>query len=82
MIEFAHRDNILQIKIQTCLDTERPVLLREWTCGSGIEAAALKHFLQKRLADLVEAARRQAYLDGYRDGRAKRGKQTYFSRVL
>ena len=47
----------------------------EWTYHSDLCAQLLERCLRNHLAATVVAARREAYNEGYKDGRAKRGKR-------
>ena len=78
MIEFSANGQTLQVKVNTGLPTERPIFIVERNCGAGIEAAALQRILTERLAAMVEEAKRDSYNEGYKDGRGKRGKRTWF----
>ncbi|HEX5034976.1 MAG TPA: hypothetical protein VFW62_10870 [bacterium] len=78
MIEFSANGQTLQVRVNTGLPTDRPTFTVERNCGAAIEAAALQRILSERLRAMVEEARRESYNEGYKDGRAKRGKRSWF----
>lgn len=51
-------------------------------CGGDVYAGLLTEHLRKRLGNLVEEARREAYEQGWKDAKAKRSKSDWFSRTL
>lgn len=58
-----------------------PLPLLYWECHTELLAELLVRQLQSKLGDKIAEARAVAYLDGFRDAKAKRRKQTeYFCR--
>ena len=53
-----------------------------WECGSEVLAQALATQLQANQWDSVEKALREMYEQGYKDGRDKKAKKTWFSQVI
>jgi hypothetical protein len=47
-------------------------------CGNEYYAELLKQHYYKKLTSLIEEVRQEEYNRGYKDGRAKRGKNTWF----
>lgn len=78
LIEF--RLSINQEKVIVAVDPN--INNQHWSldiqCGT-IHAELLRRRLQEELNRICSGMRQEAYLDGYKDGRAKRGKKTWFS---
>ena len=51
-------------------------------CPDELHANLLCRHLRQQLAEAVQQTRRESYNQGYRDGRAKRRKQVFFSSCL
>jgi hypothetical protein len=51
-------------------------------CNDNCHAYLLTKHFEKKLRDQIETIRKQEYDNGYKDGRAKRGKKTWFSSLL
>ena len=66
-------------KIATDLNVEKSTLCFEWECGTQYAAELLRIHLEKKYHDLIEAAHRTAYEQGYKDGRGRKRKKTWFS---
>lgn len=81
-IYFTNEGAQTKISVDTLLDVERYRHEFSLEQGNQINARLLAVHLRARLAEIMEEARREAYLDGYRDGRAKRGRKTWFSSLF
>jgi hypothetical protein len=64
------------------LDDNSTAIRFEWETGRDIHAAALVAAFQKEIHRRILAARREEYDRGYKDGRAKRGKNPAWRAVL
>lgn len=78
MINILRRDTDLVVKINTG-DLGFTYELT-WNCKDNAYAELLARKMTAELTGKLEAIRQEAYLDGYKDGRAKRGKKTWFKR--
>lgn len=54
----------------------------KYTCGSDWSADLLKRHYHNKLTKVVESIRKEEYDRGYKDGRAKKAKATWFSCLL
>jgi hypothetical protein len=50
----------------------------DYQTGSDVCAELMRERIEKRLNDSLRAIRQEAYLDGYKDGRGKKGKKDWF----
>ncbi len=66
--------------IETDLDVELSILTFTWECGEQYAAELLRLYLEREYHDLIEAAHRKSYEEGYRDGKGRKRKKTYFFR--
>lgn len=56
-----------------------PTFTWRWSAGSEWAATLLLDAIRKQLASEMLAIREQAYKEGWRDAKAKRAKQSWFS---
>ena len=63
-------------------DLEEPVMRFHWETGRALFAGVLAQRLRDRIAAKIQEARRESYEEGYKDGRAKRGKADYHRAAL
>jgi flagellar biosynthesis/type III secretory pathway protein FliH len=64
------------------LNVEKRVLLFEWECEHQYAAELLRIHLEEKYHNLIQAAYRKAYEQGYKDGRGRKRKKTWFSRYF
>ena len=53
-----------------------------WHCADAVAAGFITHAMDKQLGDRLAAIREEAYEQGWKDAKAKRHKNTWFSRRL
>jgi hypothetical protein len=76
MITYTRTDEIVNIKIQTgILGTYYELSIK---CSGELHAELLLRQLNIEMQNQLRKIREEAYLDGYKDGRAKRGKKNWF----
>jgi len=82
MIEIRRRGKDLEVGIDSGLPNDNgsgdTTYLLRWACVDTQYASLLADRLNERLRSLMGRVRRNAYTAGYKDGRAKRMKQTSF----
>lgn len=78
MLSFRHKEDRLEIVIDTGLSVDKPSILANWSCGTSIEAAALEKHMNDKFEDRVKAARAESYEKGWKDAKAKRQRETWF----
>lgn len=66
--------------IETNLDVEKSVLCFQWECGAQYTAELLRQHLNKSIGDYLQSTTREAYHEGYKDGKNKQKKKLWFSR--
>lgn len=69
-------------RIETDLDVKKSVLEFTWECGTQYAAELLRVHLGEKYHALITAAHRNAYEQGYKDGRGRKRKKTWFSRCF
>lgn len=80
MITIERDDKICRVKLQ-----DGPlgyIFPFEYTCDNKFYAELLTRHFDKILDERIEAVRKEEYDRGYKDGRAKRGKASWFSCLL
>lgn len=83
MIEFTvHEKEKVQLIIETGLPVDKHRYLFYWNCENEAFAYLLSEQLRKHYGDCIEAARKEEYERGYKDGRAKRKRIDWFKRWL
>lgn len=78
MIEFLREGSLIKVKVKTT------VLGGHWwapviECNSEPYASLLRQHMHEDLNHKLEAIRREAYLKGWKDAKAKVKKETWFS---
>lgn len=53
-----------------------------WECGNVYYAALLTRHFSNNLNQMIQSVREEEYNKGYKDGRAKRAKRSWFSPLL
>ena len=82
-ILYVKRDGTKVIlAINSKLNTSTPWYHFEWNAVSENHAVLLQARLETVLEDEMRAIREEMYAAGYRDGRAKRAKRTWFSNLI
>ena len=87
MVQFSADKTSLKVEVATDVPVQgQPgrvwTVICKYPCGSEVEATVLLRHLKERFDAAVRGAKQYAYNAGYRDGRAKQGKQTWFSSCL
>lgn len=77
MINIKRDEKKVKIEVETGIDGHEVWLY--WNCSNELFARLLTRQLQKKFTDTVQAIRQEEYNRGYKDGRAKRGKNTWFT---
>lgn len=70
---------VVHIKIDLDLPIEQCILDFTWECSTQYAAELLKRHLSAKYLSCIKNAHKKAYLQGYKDGRGKQKKKTYFS---
>jgi hypothetical protein len=78
MIEFTRDEEKFKVLIESGVLNHTYHLT--FNCNSVPYAELLRMRMQEGLRPKLEEIRKEAYLDGYKDGRAKRGKKNWFKR--
>lgn len=73
---------VVNVIIDTGLDCDRPVLTLYWDCRQQYIAVLLQKYLTKQLKESIKNAHRLAYEQGYKDGRGKKKRKTFFSGIF
>jgi hypothetical protein len=77
MVSFGDNDKNVQVFIHLPVTNKSYVL--KWSCGDDqLYASLLAAELRKQLEHKLEGIRKEEYDRGYKDGRAKRGKSSWF----
>lgn len=79
VIQIRRDGNKVVVTVNSKLTTETPFYPFERDQGSVNHAELLRKQLESVVSEEMKAIREKAYLAGYKDGRAKRIKQTWFS---
>ncbi len=86
MLEIKRDGNSAIIHMDTDLPHNRPYVNTLWVFkseeGSPWHAELVVRYLKNRLKECVKQIRRDAYEQGWKDARAKRVKETWFSGEL
>lgn len=76
-------------RTEICIDTGQPLptgntakACAKLYCADALHARLIADCLRQRLGDAIEAARRQAYEQGYRDARHRNNRLRRFGRSL
>ena len=76
MIEIERNNTYCTVKIEGGpLGVSFPF---SFQCGDAYYAELLRQHFDKKLSDRIEQVRKEEYDKGYKDGRAKRGKISWF----
>ena len=78
-VYFGYAGSDLQVKVDTDLNVERPVLCATWHCGSALPAAALQVYLAELFEQEIARIREEAYSLGWKDAKARNRKKREFS---
>lgn len=80
MITFARKDGKALCSVEIYIPTlGNRVFDFEWQCGGEYSAGLLYGAMREQLSEALETARREAYSQGWRDAKAKRAKERWFS---
>lgn len=83
MIDYSRHGKQVRASIEIDVPGyEERILYFYWNCDNEIFAGLLASELQRQQDNNIIHDKREAYLQGYKDGRAKRAKQTFFSRLF
>jgi hypothetical protein len=83
MISITRKGESVNVSISVGIPTlETRVYTFPWTCSTEEYAGLLTEAIQNQLGNVVEQARREAYSRGWQDAKAKKAKETWFSRRL
>jgi hypothetical protein len=77
MISFSTDGYKLKLIVET---NKNYVLHLYWDCGKELHAELLRDHLHETLNGRLEVIRREAYEKGWKDAKAKRRKEDWFSR--
>jgi len=79
-VEWGKKDDTcVTICVDTSLNVEKYVLIFKWETKEPIFAQLLQHHLRDKIEKMMERIREANYKKGYRDAKAKRKKETFFS---
>ena len=78
MIAIKRKDNQVLLEFHSGLRVERPVYPFVWNTSDENNAELLKEHLHKQLYEAIQKARKEAYEKGYKDGRGKRTRESWF----
>jgi hypothetical protein len=80
MINIKRNKNQVEVGISVYVpEWENRTFLFYWDAGSEWGAGFLASGLRTALRDAIKTAREEAYEQGWKDAKAKRTKETYFS---
>lgn len=71
-----------KVKVTLDPDIDGKVMALHWETNSEWYACLLTRQLNKTFKDKIEAARREAYEQGHKDGKGKKAKRDWFSTKL
>ena len=74
--------NGTKVKVTLDPNIDGRVMILNWECNGDWYAHLLARKLNETLASKVESARREAYEQGYKDGKGKKAKLNWFSTKL
>lgn len=80
MIEITRDQKEVVLKVETGLEPKANVFLFKWNCNDECYATLLRDHMHERLNRKLAAIREEAYLQGWKDAKAKTAKKTWFSR--
>lgn len=79
MIKFELSDNREAVKITVDPSVENTVFESYISCGDKVYSSLLQRRLYRQFSGLIEAIRKEEYELGYKHGRGKVGKKSWFS---
>lgn len=83
VLNICRNGTAVEVTVDSGLAIERSRFQFKWETNSDWAAELLANKLRKRVGDAVQAARKEAYEEGWRDAKAKKsGKQTFFPWVI
>lgn len=83
MINFKRDDKDAVVTLDLAVPTyDERVFSFKFGCGSEVYAGLLTEAMRKAFGNAVQAARREAYNDGWRDAKAKTAKRDWFGRNI
>lgn len=82
IIEFSLSNDLMDVKVGIDPNVANMIYSLDISCSDKVHAALLLNQLRKVLASVVERIRTEEYNNGYKDGRSKRGKKSWFSTLL
>jgi hypothetical protein len=80
MFTFTREGSNLKVELFSELTPKANVYSFTWQCGDDCYADLLAKHFEKLLGDKLEKIRKESYIKGFKDAKAKRAKETWFSR--
>lgn len=76
MITISRDSQKLKITVQSGILNYEYIFT--WNCNDDVYAELLRRQISGKMEEHLRKIREEAYLDGYRDGRGKKAKKTWF----
>lgn len=76
MIKFTREETKVKVSIESGVINYTYHLL--WNCTDDVYAELLQRQFQNKMEEKLTAIRKEAYEDGYKDGRGKKAKKSWF----
>lgn len=79
MIQVTRNGTKTQIQVESGYPLQSGYYYFNYDCGNEEFARLLADHFERKLIDRIDAIRKEEYNRGYKDGRAKRAKATWFA---